>query len=341
MALYRSSLDTLPIKALSDHAIVLDLDESLVHSSEDMTDLRTLRLFTDLKISDIKRRTYVITLDDVIERRGSGVKTQLWGVTRPHLDEFLVFCFSYFKVVAVWSAGQPKYVDAIVQKIFGDITMPHIVYSWTNCDTTTGIVEKPLSKMISQVPGLDKYMSLSSTLVVDDRKTTFQGNSHNGILIPPYNPRPTIDSLREEDIALLQLKTWLERSDVRESSDVRILDKSRIFATPLNVLRSDTEQSIISNTLFTSSILPEQPKTPRSPYLPKGCYQSNGGIMCDPNLTPPLLLDEPIPMIIPERVVSIPQQVNPITPVYVPTVYTVGSDKLTSGYPSTTPITVL
>lgn len=292
MTLYRSSLDDLPIKALSSHVIVLDLDETLVHSSEDMAAFRALKISSDPNLIDIRKRSYVITLDDVVERKGAGIKTQLWGIMRPHLKEFLVFCFSYFKVVAVWSAGQTKYVNAIVDAIFGDIAMPHVVYTWPDCDTSTGIVEKPLIKMIQQVPGLSNYMSLANTLVLDDRHSTYRNNPKNGVLIPAYNPKPNINALREEDIALLQLKTWLERPEIRGAPDVRALDKDKIFSTPLSQLSAPVvpPKPMMSDALFTSTILVETPKTPRSPYLPKGCIQTDTGIVCDPSLRPPDLL---------------------------------------------------
>ena len=124
MALYSCCLDQVPDRSLTQHAIILDIDETLVHTCEDMNQFHSLRIFTDPKMIGLRRRSYVVTLDDVVERRGAGVKTQLWGVTRPHLEEFLIFCFSYYRVVAVWSAGKTKYVQAIVDHIFRDIPEP-------------------------------------------------------------------------------------------------------------------------------------------------------------------------------------------------------------------------
>ena len=63
--------------------------------------------------------------------------------------------------------------------------MPHIIYSWIDCDINSNMIEKPLFKMFQNIPNLDKYMSFTNIFVVDERKTTFRNNTNNVILIPP------------------------------------------------------------------------------------------------------------------------------------------------------------
>jgi hypothetical protein len=221
-----------PTKTLTDKAIVLDLDETLVHTFDEMSELTSLNIFKDPKLMDIKERIYILTLDDVVDSRGTGSKTKLWGIFRPHLKEFLDFCFTYFRTIVVWSAGKLRYVHGIVEIIFtrlNEPSEPHIVYSWDDCAVSSKSIKKPLTKMISEISNLSKYLNLTNTFVLDDRKSTFQDNPNNGILMPIYKPNLTIDELRQDDLALLQLIRWFKLPEVINSTDVRTLNKSNIF----------------------------------------------------------------------------------------------------------------
>ena len=166
-------------------------------------------------------------MDDVVHKKGQGVKTEMWGITRPHIREFLIGCFSYFKVVAVWSAGRNKYVNSIVDYLFRDLPRPVVIYVYDHLERLpNNTFIKPLSKMINSVPGLNKYMSLENTFIVDDRLTVFQEvNPNNGIQIPAYKPAFNIESLRSDDIALKQLMRWFYESEVMNSKDVKTLYK--------------------------------------------------------------------------------------------------------------------
>jgi len=243
MSLYKTSLDNIPFKALTNKCIVLDLDETLVHTNANMEELKELGLLTDPKLVDLKRRTYQLSLDDVVYKKGTGIKTLMWGITRPHVKEFLIACFSYFKVVAVWSAGKKKYVHAIVDYLFKDIKRPHVIFTREDCDSTTNnLLIKPLLKMINNEPGLNKYMSLDNTFILDDRTSVYDTvNPNNGIQIPAYRPGFNIRSLRTDDIAFKQLIMWLTKPKVMDSENVRELNKTEIFET--NIFRVNPETS--------------------------------------------------------------------------------------------------
>lgn len=231
--LYKTKLNKIPNKPLTDKCIVLDLDETLVHSNlETIDELIELGIFSDPKLMDLRKRIYKITMDDVVHDKGYGDKTEMWGIVRPHVKEFLIMCFSYFKIVAVWSAGKNKYVHSIVDYLFKDIRRPHVIYTYDDCEninSTDKTLIKPLSKMINNVPGLDRYMSLDNTFIVDDRLSTFKSiNPSNGILIPPYEPEFTIESMRKDDLALKQLINWLMHT---RYENVEKLDKTHIFTS--------------------------------------------------------------------------------------------------------------
>lgn len=232
--MYKSDLNKILNKPLTDKCIVLDLDETLVHShSQGNIDLlKELNLITDPQNMDLRDRIYKITMDDVVYKRGTGEKTEMWGIIRPGVRKFLIDCFNYFKIVIVWSAGRKNYVHAIVDKLFENLKRPHIIYTFNDLEKLPdGTLIKPLNKLIQTVPGLDKYMSLENSFILDDRESVFKDpNPYNGIEIPPYKPNFNLNSLRiNDDDKLKQLMNWLHTSEVINSKDVRRLDKSKIF----------------------------------------------------------------------------------------------------------------
>jgi TFIIF-interacting CTD phosphatase-like protein len=234
--MYKSDLNKIPDRAMTDKCIVLDLDETLVHSytednSYDLETLKELRIFTDPENIDLRERTYKITIDDVVHKKGTGNKTEMWGILRPYAREFLIACFSYFKIVIVWSAGRKNYVHAIVDYLFKDIKRPIVVFTYDDIEKLpNGTLIKPLDKLIETVPGLKKYMSLENSFILDDRSSVFyEPNPYNGIIIPAYKPAFNLRSLRSDDIAFKQLIKWLMSPEVTNCKDVRTLDKSKIF----------------------------------------------------------------------------------------------------------------
>src|SRR5579871_639944 len=226
--------DKITRHALSDKAVVLDVDETLVHttSNDEYQLFETLNLMDDPSLMGLRSRLYKLSISDTMSPLGTGIVDNFWGVMRPHLKEFLVFCFSYFRVVAIWSAGQKKYVEAIVDYIFRDIKPPHIVFTYNDCKKTgDGFIIKPLIDMINKDTRLSDVMSLSNTFVVDDRDTTYSENIGNGIKIPAYLPPISVDGMTTDDPALVQLMYWLTLPKVKLAKDVRELDKTQIFNT--------------------------------------------------------------------------------------------------------------
>lgn len=231
--MFHSDLNKIPDKPLTDKCIVLDLDETLVHSSPEgnIELLKELEIFSDPKNYDLRERVYKITMEDVVHKKGTGDKTQMWGVFRPHFREFLIFCFTYFKLVIVWSAGRKNYVHTIVDQLFLELPRPHVIFTYDDLEKLqNNTLIKPLNKLVRTIPGMNKHMSLENSFIIDDRLTVFQEpNPHNGIQIPPYKPNFNLTSLRENDERLKQLIAWFKRPEVMNSRDVRKLDKSRIF----------------------------------------------------------------------------------------------------------------
>lgn len=221
------------IKSITDKVIILDLDETCIHTYQDMNVLNDLGIMKNPQLMDLRQRLYVLNINDV-GQKGDGRKSKLWGIERPYLSQFLKFLTIYCREVIVWTAGVPSYAKAVVNHIFRGIKKPAIIYARTECEnegsSTNPHYTKPISKLInSNYNKINKVMNESNTMIIDDRLDYVKPNFSNAILIPPYNPSPTIDNLRESDTALLKIMTWLNDRSIRYVHDVRSLAKDNIF----------------------------------------------------------------------------------------------------------------
>lgn len=239
--MYPSFSDIIPKKKYTDKCIVLDIDETLVYTHEEFKDLEHLKLFSDSKYLDLRRRTYRFHLN-IQDEDGNPTILEMSGISRPHVEDFLSFCFQYFSVVAIWSAGQKPYVEAICDFLFRDLKKPDLIWTAEDCTPITDSkgrligVEKPLDKMYKyfyeKTNGRIR-MNETNTFILDDRLITFERtNPYNGILIPNYHPSATIESMRKDDPTLPELEKWLNNGNVIYSRDVRTLVKNNIFSTP-------------------------------------------------------------------------------------------------------------
>jgi len=228
--LYRTSIDSINSSSLTNLCVILDLDATLIATQDSIDSFKQLGIMKNPNLIDIKRRCYCLKLTDVDVNAKDNIRYDFWGIKRPYIEEFLLFCFNYFKLVIVWSAGEKNYVEAIVDNIFKGLKKPHLV--WTKNDIVfdkEGNGLKPITKMIEKEPQFRKYLLPEKILVVDDNDTTFVKNKKNAIYIPAFDPECKIESFRQEDTALLKLKYWLLLPHVRNCDDVTKLDMSTIF----------------------------------------------------------------------------------------------------------------
>jgi TFIIF-interacting CTD phosphatase-like protein len=236
--IYHVAADDIPSASITDKCIVLDLDLTLVSTQDNISSLKEMGILSDPKLISLRNRTYYITIED-LEAPGIGTRYDFWGVVRPHTHEFLMFCFSYFKIVAVWSAGKRPYVEAIVDHLFRDLPQPHIIFSHDDIESGPNKhVLKPLTKMIASNPIMKRNMSLQNTLAIDDNSMTYYANPGNGVLIPAYEPALNVNAMARDDPSLLQLKYWLLQPEVAKSKDVTTLDKKKIFSTSLETYKA-------------------------------------------------------------------------------------------------------
>lgn len=143
--------------------IVLDLDSTLIYS-------------LPYKVGDPLNGDDIIDLDDSMLR----IKI------RPFAIEFLQYCFTHFKSVSIWSAGEYEYVHAIAKLLLrklGNRYSFRFIYTRDDCIyDRDGYIVKPLEII------WDRYrdMNIDNTMILDDTKETFRYNRDNAVHAKAY-----------------------------------------------------------------------------------------------------------------------------------------------------------
>ena len=151
---------------LSDDKIllILDLDETLIHSVEEEPETGTwFRLF------------------------------QYYVVKRPFLEYFLTECSNHFRL-AVWSSATDDYTAMVVKEIFSSAVKPEFV--WGRSKTTfrpvanrddltcTGFSHYDFIKRLRKIKTLG--YQLEKTLIVDDTPHKVKENYGNAIYVSEF-----------------------------------------------------------------------------------------------------------------------------------------------------------
>lgn len=203
--------------------IILDMDETLLHTfshldSDDIVDLINAR-------EEITDRVYTCHVPDLDMRPGSGINRLVTGIVRPGFEDFMRFCYENFTKVIIWSAGTNNYVNRVIEEACAEVGLPDLILTRENCVRTLNGYEKPIAVLQDTFPKLG--VSLRTTLIVDDRETSFISNLDNGVLITPFLPEPGENekmlAFRYDDV-LMHLQEWLER-EILPCSDVRDVEK--------------------------------------------------------------------------------------------------------------------
>lgn len=227
--------------------IVWDIDATLVHTHDKEHDsnigiqekFSMLDIFSDEEKFKLRKKLYTMKIIDVV-RPGYGSITFLTGIFRPHLESMIDYMKINNFIFVIWSAGTPKYVHKMAEIMFPEKDFqPEIIYTLDDCeiekdkngDITT--IFKPLEKLYKD-KRLKGKLNEKNTLVIDDREDTFSKNPKNGIQIPEFESDLTIEEICDHsDINLLKLMAWLETKEVKECTDVRKLNKNKIFQKKL------------------------------------------------------------------------------------------------------------
>lgn len=218
--------------------LVLDIDATLVHTHDvDEDGVRGIEKFSMLNIYSqserirYRRNLYLMKIVDVNHQSGTGEVTVLTGIYRPYLRLFLDFCKNYFEGVVVWSAGQKKYVEKMVEIMFPHANFqPMVVYTYEDCIVgEDDYLKKPLSKLYKD-KRLKGKLNEKNTMILDDRDDTFSLNPKNGVQVPVFESDMSIEDIKHhEDINFLKFMAWLNTKEVKNATDVRKLKKDKVF----------------------------------------------------------------------------------------------------------------
>jgi len=171
----------LPKHQRKEKTLVLDLDETLVHST--------------LKLTDDADFKFQINIPE------SGPKT-IFVKTRPYLTQFLQYASSLFEIV-VFTASPTMYANRVFDLIDPERSLIDHRMFRHHCHLHKGNYVKDLSAL-----GRD----LSKVVIIDNAVEAMGFQLHNGILIEDFMGSSS-------DTSLLEMKTFLGMMD--QARDVR------------------------------------------------------------------------------------------------------------------------
>lgn len=180
---------------MSKKLLILDLDETLVHTEQFPKD------FLSEGSYDFKHTS-------------SEEGYEYFTVKRPNVDTFLKYAFENWKV-AVWTAAGDKYALNIIKNLGIDVSQLEFFYTRDNCtikldyDTCQYYGVKNLSK-------IRKKYDLDKVLIVDDVHLTAVNNYGNLVPIKPF-------TTNRKDTELLNLIDYLEK--IKDAKKFRNIEK--------------------------------------------------------------------------------------------------------------------
>lgn len=184
------------MKEKSDKLLILDLDETLIHATEDEIGFS----------EDFRFNEYFVH-------------------KRPHLEQFLIEVSQHF-TVGIWSSADDTYVNAIVENIKPEGINFEIIWGKSRCsikrdyELDSYYFEKRLDKLKK------KGFSLEKIIIVDDTPQKSGSNYGNAIYIKEFLGNRADEELNHLYKYLLTLKT---------ADNIRSIEK-RGWRTSMNLL---------------------------------------------------------------------------------------------------------
>ena len=150
----------------------------------------------------------VLDVDGTLISEG---KTKEEVKARPHLGEFLDFCFAAFESVSIWTAASREYFDEVHSPFLREYKFQHI-FTGEKCTRTYQsslywsvqpqcLVKKSLRKFWKLK---DQGYNQDNTIIIDDTPETYRNNYGNGIPIDSYYGNT-------DDMVLKDLKDFLKQ----------------------------------------------------------------------------------------------------------------------------------
>lgn len=200
---------------MKSHLLILDLDQTLIHTS-------ATKLEYDYNM--VVREWFIYF--------------------RPFCRSFLRDCQQFFDV-AIWTASTRNYAIPIVTQLFQNYPPPSFIFTIEQCNRyITGDGDILIVKSLERVTNLG--YPLSRILIVDDRPEMYCNDWSNGVPILPF----TGDIVDSE---LLFIQPYLEALSLL--SDVRDVNKEKWrhpqgytnkFLTGVSLIRGEPELSPIA-----------------------------------------------------------------------------------------------
>lgn len=212
-----------PITRKNGKNLILDLDQTLIYTTDDSSKIDKLKIFDDSSNMSIKQRVYMIKIFS--DKRSKEIN--MGGFERDDLQEFLSFVYDNFSFVAVWTAAEDDYGKQICHSIFRNVPVPFVIWSRKMCEREDGGYIKPLSKMV--VMNKQYGLTMKNTLIIDDTEETFVKNRENALKIPAYHPELDLRSLSAKDTCLKKIMNYFSSQKFIDSQDVRMLNSRKLF----------------------------------------------------------------------------------------------------------------
>lgn len=161
----------LPLSLKKRKTLILDLDETLIHSS--IQKVENYAFTVDIKIGDKIQTVYVLK--------------------RPGVDEFLIECGKYFEVV-IFTASLRNYADTVINVLDKEKVVEQRLFR-EHCTLLYGNYVKDLARLGRE---------LNQVIIIDNSPTSYSKHPKNAIPISSWFD----DS---SDRVLFDLKNHLER----------------------------------------------------------------------------------------------------------------------------------
>ncbi|AFM99221.1 Dullard-like phosphatase domain-containing protein [Encephalitozoon hellem ATCC 50504] len=176
-----SQRPALPRKHDARPTLVLDLDNTLVHSTFEMPEIYDFCV-------------------EVPKSKGMSIYVKV----RPHTAEFIDEVGAMYELV-IFTAAKREYAGKVVEMIDANKNISHTLYR-ESCTLTNGRYVKDLCKL---------GRPLNKVIMVDDSPHSYEFQPRNGIHIPPYTGATNDDSL----LKVMKYLKELSKDDLVGSMD--------------------------------------------------------------------------------------------------------------------------
>jgi len=153
-------------KSNFNSCIVLDIDETLIHTAHTTTS----------PSEKLKKNSHInFKINNIY----------YYIVIRPYALTFLQKVFQNFDHVCIWTAAEKLYARKIISKIMTPLQEVSLLEFWSrkNCVTNSqGFYTKPLSKLFEKY----SFLNAKNTVLVDNNKTITDLNKSMSIKVPDF-----------------------------------------------------------------------------------------------------------------------------------------------------------